>query len=163
MRKRPYILPSFQKKKIGALHRKLFLKHPLVTTFSLFLKVSQVCNVLNKCWLPNKLANKRFLSKIPYTLLYFKKNIALSIADDLRNIQFLSHFYKFLHWMRCALFLLSLLISLLITERNINIFTQETLHLSFIFRKQWRSPLQTFFETSTVYRIFTIFKSERGL
>ena len=49
------------------IHRKSFLKHPLCTTFSLFWKVSEVCNILNKCWLPNKSVNKIFLNKTPYT------------------------------------------------------------------------------------------------
>ena len=45
---RDTLYPSFIPKKIGTLHRKLFLKHPLFTTFSLFLKVPQVCNISNK-------------------------------------------------------------------------------------------------------------------
>ena len=53
------ILPSFQKK-IGALRRIRFQKHPLFTTFSLFLKVNEVC--------------KRFLYKTLYTLPFFKKS-----------------------------------------------------------------------------------------
>ena len=52
------ILPSFQKK-IGALRRIRFQKHPLFTIFSLFLKVNEVC--------------KRFLYKTLYTLPFFKK------------------------------------------------------------------------------------------
>ena len=35
-------------KKIGALHRKRFSKHPLFTTFSIFLKVSEVCIISSK-------------------------------------------------------------------------------------------------------------------
>ena len=44
----------------GTLHRKRFSKHPLFTTFSLFLTVIEVCNILNKCKLPNKSANNIF-------------------------------------------------------------------------------------------------------
>ena len=42
-------------------------------TFSLFLKVSEVCNISSKCWLPNKSVNKRFLRKTPHTPPLFKK------------------------------------------------------------------------------------------
>ena len=36
-------------KTIGALHRKTFLKRPLFTTFSQFLKGREACNISNKC------------------------------------------------------------------------------------------------------------------
>ena len=58
--------------------------------------------------------------------------------------------------MRCAIFHRNT--NLLIIWRNVNIFTQVTLHPSIISGKKWRSPLQTFFETSTFYHLFTIFK-----
>ena len=35
-------------KRIGALHRKRFLKHPFFAIFLLFLKVSEVCNISSK-------------------------------------------------------------------------------------------------------------------
>ena len=50
--------------------------------------------------------------------------------------------------------------NLLILQRNVNIFTQETLYPSINSEKNWRSPSQTFFETSTFCHFFTIFKSE---
>ena len=53
----------------------IFLKHPLFTTFSLFLKVSKVCNILSKCFLPNKITYNIFLHKIIYTLPLFQKNV----------------------------------------------------------------------------------------
>ena len=49
-----YIPPSFQKN-IGALHRKSFSKHPLFTTFSSFLKVSEF--QVNANFLKNQLKN----------------------------------------------------------------------------------------------------------
>ena len=67
-----YIPPSFRKT-IGALHRKSFSKHPLFTTFSLLLKVSEVCNISSKCGLSNKSAKKIFLHKTPYTPPLFQK------------------------------------------------------------------------------------------
>ena len=45
---------SFISKKNGIFHRKVFSKHPLFTTFSLFLTVSEVCNISNKYWLHSK-------------------------------------------------------------------------------------------------------------
>ena len=39
------------------------LKHPLFTTFSLFLKMSEVCNISSKCWMPNKSVTNMFLHK----------------------------------------------------------------------------------------------------
>ena len=79
---------------MGALRRKRFSKHSLLTIFSQFLKVSEVCNISSKYLLPNKPAKKIFLHKTPYTPpLLQKKKIALSIAELFRNIHFLSHFY----------------------------------------------------------------------
>ena len=46
---RDFISLRHFEKKIGALHRKRFSKHPLFTTFSLFLKMSDVCNISSKC------------------------------------------------------------------------------------------------------------------
>ena len=50
------LYPSFSCKKIVALYRKSFLKRSLFTNFSLLLKVSQVCNILNKYLLTSLLA-----------------------------------------------------------------------------------------------------------
>ena len=129
------LYPSSISKKNGALHHKCFLKHPLFTTFSLFLKVSEVCNVSSKCWLPNKSANKIFLHKKPYTPPLFQKKIVLFIADAFKNIHFSLYFYYFSQWLRCAI--LQIKTSLLVSRE--------------------------IFETSTFYHIFTIFKSDKGL
>ena len=37
-------------------------------------------------------------------LLYSNKKVVLSIAQVFRNIHFLTHFYYFALWMRCAMF-----------------------------------------------------------
>ena len=78
------LYPSFVSKKIGALHCKSFSKHPLFTLFSLFLTVSEVCNISNKYWLPNKSATKIFLrdyfTKHFTLLLHSNKKVVLSIA-----------------------------------------------------------------------------------
>ena len=74
LHKKLYISTSFRKR-IGALNRKRFLRHPLFTAFSLFLKVSEVCNILSKCGLPNKSANKRLLRKALYTPPLFQIKI----------------------------------------------------------------------------------------
>ena len=68
--------PHFGKN--DALDRKRFSKHPLFTAFSLFLKVSEVCNISNKCWLPYKSLTKLFLYKASETAPSFpEKNCAL--------------------------------------------------------------------------------------
>ena len=58
------------------------LKHPLFTTFSLFLKMSEVCNISSKCWMPNKSVTNMFLHKTFETNPSFqqKKNV-LSMAQ----------------------------------------------------------------------------------
>ena len=43
------------------------LRTSTFTTFSLFLEVSDICNISSKCRLLNKSANKTFLHKAPYT------------------------------------------------------------------------------------------------
>ena len=65
--------PSFRKK-LGVLHRKPFSKHPLFSTFSLILTLSEVCNIWNKYWLPKKSAKEVFLHKTTYTLSLFQKD-----------------------------------------------------------------------------------------
>ena len=55
---------TLYRKKIGGLHREHFSKHPYFTPFSLFLTVSEVCNISNKYWLPNKSATKIFVYTI---------------------------------------------------------------------------------------------------
>ena len=88
LHKRLYIPPSFRKK-IGAPHHTSFSKHPLFTTFSLFLKVIEVCNISSKCWLLNKVANKIFLRKTSYTLaLFHRKSCALHSGNLLKTSTF---------------------------------------------------------------------------
>ena len=50
--------------------------------------MSEVCNISSNCCLPNKSAAKYFYTRYLTPLLYFKKRIALSIAES----QFLPHF-----------------------------------------------------------------------
>ena len=64
-----------KKKNDGALHCKDFQKHPLFTTLSLFSKLSEGCNISNKCLFPHKSANKIFLKKISYTPSSFEKRL----------------------------------------------------------------------------------------
>ena len=61
------LYPSIICEKIGSLHCKRFMKYSLFTKFPLLLKVSEVCNISNKCLLPSKSANKIFLNKTPCT------------------------------------------------------------------------------------------------
>ena len=48
-KQRLYFFPLFRKQ-IGALHRSSFSKHPLFTTFSLFLKMSEVCTIRKRLY-----------------------------------------------------------------------------------------------------------------
>ena len=124
------LYPSFISKKIGALHR----EHPLLTLFSLFLSVSEVCNISNKYWLPNKSATKIFLrngfAKHLTLLLHSSKKVVLSIAEGFRKIDFLPHFYLVSERMRCAIFQVNT--DLVKVYEHINIFTQESLQPSLI-------------------------------
>ena len=95
LHKKIYIPPPFRKK-IGALHRNQISKHTLFTTFSSFLKVSEfvIIQLNADCLInqPIKYFCTRHLTIVPY----FKKNIALSIADAFRIIHILLlHFYQF--------------------------------------------------------------------
>ena len=61
--------------KIGSVRRKHFSKHPLFTPISLFSTESEVCNIPNEYWLPNKSATKISLHKTPYTALSFQQKV----------------------------------------------------------------------------------------
>ena len=100
-----------------------------------------------------------FYARYLTVLLHCNKSFVLSIAQ--RNINFLAHTNYFSQWMRCAIFQINT--DLLVIYQNINIFTQETSYLSIIWKKIWRFPAKTFFETSTFYNLFTILKSKCGL
>ena len=107
-----------------------FLQHLLFTTFSLILTVSEVFNISNKYWLPNKSSNKLFLHKKPNTSLHTIKYFALSIPNAFRNIHLLTDFYCFSKWPRCAIFQINA--NLPVIYQKINIFTQESLYPSII-------------------------------
>ena len=111
------------------------MKHSLFTAFSLFLKMSEVCNNSSKCWLPNKSANKIFYTWHLMLLLCYEKNICNlhHRTESYRNIHFLTRFYHFSQWIRCAIFRVNT--DLLVKYQNINSSTQETLYLSFILKK----------------------------
>ena len=52
---------------------KIFQNLHFLFPFSLFLTVSEVCNISNKYWLPNKSATKMFLHETPYTVPSFQQ------------------------------------------------------------------------------------------
>ena len=108
--------------------------------------------------LSNSCPQKYFYTRHLTQLLHFQEKFAFSIADAFRIIYFLLHFYQFLRGMRCDIFHVNT--NLLIIQRNVNIFAQETIYPSIVLEKNWSSPSQTFFDTSTFYHFFTIFKSE---
>ena len=125
--------------------------------YHIFTTVSEVCNIPNKYWLPNKW-DKIFYTKHLILLLHSNKKFVLSIAQVFKNTHFLPHVNYFSQWMRCAIFQIKT--NLLVIYQDINIFTKETLYPSIIWKKNWRSRLLAFFETSTFYHIFTVFNSE---
>ena len=125
------IFPSVIPKKIGALHRKPFSKHPLFNTLSL--------NQLRTCFYTRHLT--------PF--LHFRKKI---YALHHTNFQKLSLFTTCL--------LVFMVIYLLVIYQHINIFAYEVLLPSFIPEKNQHSPSQTFFKASTFYHVFTTFNSE---
>ena len=94
-----------------------------------------------------------FYTRYPTRVLHLRK-ILLSIADVSRNIHILRQFYWFSLWVRCAIFQINT--NLLISEQNINIFTQETLFLFFILEKWLRFLSESYFEKFIFYHIFTI-------
>ena len=123
---------SFISKKNGALHRKGFSKHPLFTTFSLFLTVRFAIFQTNTGFIVNQL--KPVFTQTLYTLLHFKKEFTISILEVFTNIKCLPHLYQFSQWMRCAIFQINT--NLLVIQQNINIFAKETLYPSFISKKK---------------------------
>ena len=136
------------------------------TTFSLFLTISEVSNISNKDWLPNRSATKLLLHRTPDTVYSFQwetcaLKFVLSIAQVFRNIHLLPHASLFSQWMRCAVF--QIYTDLLVTHQNFNIFTQHVIYPSISWEKNWRFPSQILFEPSTFYSIFTILKSEWDL
>ena len=66
--------PSFPKE-LSALHCENFSKHPLFTTFSLFLTEKKVCNISNKYGLSNKSAARILLHKTPDTAPSFQQKL----------------------------------------------------------------------------------------
>ena len=144
-----------------ALYYKCFLKNPLLTTFSLHLIVSEVWNISNKYWLPDKSGKKRFLHKPPYTnpspfQKKKKKKLGSKSHKFLKRSTFITCLLVFTVNEMCNF-------SNRYQPININIFTQETLYCSFIWKNCWCYPSQMFFKTSTFYHIFTISNSEWGL
>ena len=130
----PYTLPSFQKNKCSP--SQTFPKHPLFTTFSLFLTVDEVCYNPNKCWLPNISANKIFLHNTPYTPPLYQKKFTFSIEESLRNTLFPTVFtVDEVCYISNKCWL---------PNKSAN-----TLHSSSIFKKFLHLPWQNLLETST--------------
>ena len=106
------LYPSFISKKIGAVHCKHFSEHSIFQMNSDFLINHFMLHLIR--------------------LLHSNKKFVLSIAQVFRNIYFLPHANKSSQWIRCAIFQIET--DLLVIYQNINIFTQETSHPSFILK-----------------------------
>ena len=98
------------------------MKYSLFTKFPLLFKVSEVCNISNKCLLPSKSANKIFLNKTPCTPPSFQY-IYIETST-------FYHFFTSFHSASGGLYFNPQII-----QQNINIFTQGTLYSSFISKK----------------------------
>ena len=78
--------PSFIFKKIGALHRKHFSKHPLFTTFSLFLTVNEFAIFqINADFLINQLEKYFYTTHLTLFLHSNKKICTLHRRSFLKN------------------------------------------------------------------------------
>ena len=149
---RLYILSSHGKK-VSALHGKCFSKDSLVTTFSLFLKASEVCIIFKKkCWLPNKSANKIFLHKTTYTPPLLWKKILRSPSQILLETS--TFYHIFLIFIVDERFHISNKYqpSSNLAE-NQCFYTRNILSLLH-FHKNRFSPSQAFFKTSSFYVIW---------
>ena len=104
LRKTSYVPPFFQIR-ICALHRTIFQKHPLFTTFLLVLTVDEVHYISNKYQAPYSLAKRQYFYKRDFiSLLHFGKKMMLSIANVFPNIHFLPIFHYFWKWVRFLIF-----------------------------------------------------------
>ena len=132
-------------------------KHPLFSTFALFLKVSEVCNISNKCWLPNKLARNYFYTKHHTPLFYLKQNFALSITESLKHPLFTTFLLVLTLY---EIFYISYKYQ---SPNNLAkhqyFYTRDFISLHH-FKKNWCSPMQKFYKTSNFDHLFSIFKSE---
>ena len=146
-----FIPPSFRKK-ICALHPTSFSNHPLVTTLSLFLKMSEVCNISN-VGLNNKSANKTFLQNTPHILPSFQKTLRSPSQIFLETLTF-HHIFSSLH---------SYTVDEVCNISNKNQPPSNLAKLQYLryfislihIKEKWRSLSKMFF-----YHIFTIFNSE---
>ena len=145
------------KKKLALSIANIFRNIYFLTHFNYFWQwVRFLIFQINTDFLINQLTNY-FLRKTPYNIPSFLKKVLFSIAETLRNIHFLTHFYYFSKWMRCALFQINT--NLLLIYLNIKIFTENTWHLFLISKRNWRFPSLASFESFTFYHIFTFFNS----
>ena len=110
---------------------------------------------INTDFIINQL-EKYFYTRHFTLLLHSNKKFALSIAEVFRKIDFLPHFHLFLQSMRCALFYINT--DFLQINKYINIFTQETLQPSFIWKilSNYISPFLKFFSLLQINTSFLI-------
>ena len=117
------------------------------TTFLLVFKVDKVCNMSNKNQPPNDLAKCLYYYTRDFmSLLHFEIEIALS--KSFSKLPLYTTFLLFLKWVRIIIFQINT--DFLILQ----LFIQDTLHLSFISKKSLYSPSHKFLETSTFFITF---------
>ena len=156
---RHLILLLFDKKNC-ALHRRIFQKHPLFTTFLAFLTVDEVCYISDKNQPPNNLAKYQyFYTRDFISLLHFEKKLALFIAKLFRKYPLFTTFSLFLIVGKVCNIQINT--DFFINQLK-NILTQDTFNPSFDSRKKLRSP-QKLLETFSFYYIFTNFHGRNNL
>ena len=89
------LYPSFIFVKIWSCPSQTFSYKSTFYHISVFLTVSEICNISNKYWIPSNPAKKIFLHNA--TFVYFeKKQIALSIAKSFKKHQLFTTFLQYL-------------------------------------------------------------------
>ena len=84
LQKRFYIRSSFRKR-IGSLHHKRFSKHPLFSTFSLFLTMNMVRNISNTDFIINQLKNVFTQEKLQAPFISQKEICTLHCRSVLKH------------------------------------------------------------------------------
>ena len=117
-------------KKTWTLHCRSFQKQLLFYQIFISLHVDEVYNISNKYRPPSNLVKHLHSYTRDFTsILYFEKNGLFRRKNFWKHLFFLPHFQYFWQWVRFVMFQIN---SDLLTNLLKSIFTQDTLHLSFL-------------------------------
>ena len=107
---------------------------------------------INTDFLINQLTNYFYTRN---TSLHTIKHFALSIPHAFRSIHLLTDFYCFSKWTRCAIFQINA--NLPVIYQKINIFTQESLYPSIIWKKKIGALHRKHFSKPPLFTMFLLF------